>query len=72
MHDAKTHFSALVAEVQEGESIVIARAGKPVAKLTPAGDARGQRPVGYDEGLEFWIAPDFDEFVPPEFQEYSP
>lgn len=35
MHDAKTHFSRLVDEVASGESIVIAKAGTPVAKLTP-------------------------------------
>ena len=33
MHEAKTHLSRLVEQVQEGESVVIARAGKPVAEL---------------------------------------
>ena len=35
MHEAKTHLSRLVDEVQNGEEIVIARAGKPVARLAP-------------------------------------
>lgn len=34
MHEAKTHLSRLIAETIDGETIVIARAGKPVARLT--------------------------------------
>jgi len=34
IHEAKTHFSKLVEDVEAGETIVIARAGKPVAQLT--------------------------------------
>lgn len=36
MHDAKTHLSQLVVAVEDGEEIVIARKGVPVAKLVPA------------------------------------
>lgn len=35
VHDAKTHLSQLLARVEAGEHIVIARAGKPVARLEP-------------------------------------
>ena len=35
IHEAKTHFSELIAAVERGEDIVIARRGKPVAKLGP-------------------------------------
>lgn len=35
VHEAKTHLSALLARVERGEEIVIARAGKPVARLEP-------------------------------------
>jgi prevent-host-death family protein len=35
VHEAKTHLSAILARVERGESIVIARAGKPVARLEP-------------------------------------
>ena len=35
IHEAKTHLSRLVERVQHGERIVIARAGRPVAMLTP-------------------------------------
>jgi prevent-host-death family protein len=40
IHEAKTHLSKLLARVEAGETIVIARAGKPVAELTAA-DQRG-------------------------------
>jgi prevent-host-death family protein len=35
VHEAKTHLSQLLARVEAGEEIVIARAGKPVARLEP-------------------------------------
>lgn len=35
IHDAKTHLSSLLARVEQGETITIARAGKPVADLVP-------------------------------------
>ena len=35
MHDAKTHFSRLIGRVEAGEEVVIARAGKPVARVVP-------------------------------------
>ncbi|BDI07576.1 type II toxin-antitoxin system Phd/YefM family antitoxin [Sphaerotilus microaerophilus] len=34
VHDAKTRLSRLLAEVEKGESVVIARAGRPIATLT--------------------------------------
>ena len=35
VHDAKTHFSKLLQQVAAGESIVIAKSGTPVARLSP-------------------------------------
>ena len=35
IHDAKTHLSHLLARVENGETITIARSGKPVADLVP-------------------------------------
>lgn len=35
LHDAKTHLSELVGAAEAGEEIIIARAGKPVARLMP-------------------------------------
>lgn len=37
IHEAKTHFSKLLARVEKGERITVARAGKPIARLIPAG-----------------------------------
>ena len=36
VHEAKAHFSELLARVEKGERITLARAGKPIAKLIPA------------------------------------
>jgi len=70
VHEAKTHFSALLKKVESGEEIVIAKAGRPVARLVPADDA-AQRPLGFARDLgSFWIANDFDRYVPEEFSEY--
>jgi prevent-host-death family protein len=45
IHDAKTHFSRFVDAAAEGESIVIAKAGKPVARLVPLA-SEPERPKG--------------------------
>jgi prevent-host-death family protein len=42
IHEAKTHFSKLVARVEKGERITVARAGKPVARLIPAEPIRAE------------------------------
>jgi prevent-host-death family protein len=64
VHEAKTHLSRLLERVARGEEIVIARAGKPVAKLIPYREARGPRVPGGWEG-RVKVAKDFDE-LPPE------
>ena len=46
IHEAKTHFSRLLARVCEGEEVVIAKAGKPVARLVPVGKRPKQRIPG--------------------------
>ncbi|MBK5294835.1 MAG: type II toxin-antitoxin system Phd/YefM family antitoxin [Acidobacteriia bacterium] len=60
VHDGKTHLSKLLVRVEEGEEIAIAKAGKPVAKLTSV-KAQQARVPGIDAGL-VWISPDFDKF----------
>jgi prevent-host-death family protein len=69
IHQAKTHLSSLIAEVETGEEIVIARAGKPVARLVPikSGSARKKRRnlAGALKG-KVWIGPDFDDPLPEE------
>ena len=60
IHEAKTHFSKLLARVSAGEEIVIARAGKPVARLVPIEQpALKKRVPGIDKG-KIWMAEDFD------------
>lgn len=69
VHEAKTHLSRLLERVEAGERIVIARAGKPVAILTPAEERPPDRVPGLDKGL-IVIHDDFDDPLP-EFEEYS-
>jgi prevent-host-death family protein len=65
IHHAKTHFSRLVERAAAGEEIIIARGGKPVAKLVPlARDLTPRRP-GSMRGL-IRMAEDFDAPLPPE------
>ena len=49
VHEAKTHLSRLLARAEKGEEIVIARAGKPVAKLVRI-PSRKKRVFGQDRG----------------------
>jgi prevent-host-death family protein len=65
VHAAKTHFSRLVDQAAAGEEIIIAKAGKPVAKLvplTPRHD-RSKRRLGTLAGVAA-IPPDFDAPLP--------
>jgi prevent-host-death family protein len=70
IHEAKTHFSALLKKVEGGEEIVIAKAGRPIARLVPAAAEPRERELGWDQNAHFWIADDFDDFIPDEFREY--
>lgn len=69
LYDAKTNLSKLVDRAAAGEEIIIAKAGKPKAKLVPyrAGKKRkfGQNLLGIT-----YIADDFDGPLPPELQKY--
>ena len=56
---AKAELSALIAMVQQGDEIILAKSGKPVAKIVPYGGVAQRRVPGSMEG-EIWIAPDFD------------
>ncbi|HEY2406132.1 MAG TPA: type II toxin-antitoxin system prevent-host-death family antitoxin [Polyangiaceae bacterium] len=60
VHDAKTQLSKLLEDVEAGERVVIARAGKPVAVLTPYEAAVRSRRLGLFAG-QAKIHPDFDE-----------
>lgn len=64
IHDAKTHFSKLLERVSKGEDIVIAKAGKPVARILPfVAEDVSPRVPGIDKG-KVTILPDFDEPLP--------
>lgn len=63
VHEAKTHLSRLLSRVERGDEIVIARAGRPVARLLPF-EAAAERPrFGLDEG-RFEVPDDFDAPLP--------
>jgi prevent-host-death family protein len=61
VHEAKTQLSRLLQEVEDGEEIVIARNGTPVARLVAHVEERKPREPGWAKG-RIWMAPDFDEF----------
>jgi prevent-host-death family protein len=65
IHEAKTHLSQLLQRVMAGEEIILARAGKPVARLVPFTDQPVQRLPGSAQG-QIWIAPDFEAPLPEE------
>jgi prevent-host-death family protein len=62
VHEAKTHLSRLLDRVAGGEEVVIAKAGKPVARLVAVGRP-GKRRLGDDVG-RVTIADDFDAPLP--------
>lgn len=60
IHEAKTHFSKLLEQVLKGEEVVIAKAGKPVARILPVMKEVPRRKPGNDAG-KIIIAPNFDD-----------
>lgn len=49
VHEAKTHLSRLLDDVEEGQEIILARAGKPCARLVPL-EKITERPLGFVAG----------------------
>ena len=66
VHEAKTHLSRLLKRVAAGEEILISKAGKPMAKLTPLSKPQANRVPGLDKGV-IQIPDDFDAPLPDEF-----
>jgi len=60
VHEAKTHFSKLLERVLNGEEVVIAKAGKPVARLSPIVKEVSRRIPGVDKGKVI-IRPNFND-----------
>lgn len=63
IHEAKTQFSRLIAAVEKGEEIVIARHGAPVAKLVPILQSLPHRKPGSAKG-KFTVPDSFFEPLP--------
>jgi prevent-host-death family protein len=63
VHEAKTHLSRLLAQVAEGQEVIIAKDGKPLARLVPFRAPRGQRIIGRGKG-DFVVRDDFDAPLP--------
>lgn len=63
VHEAKTHFSKLVERAEKGEEFVIARAGKPVARLGPLRARRKRLRLGSLDG-KYKIPDDFNAPLP--------
>ncbi len=63
VREAKTHLSKLLEQVSQGEEIIIARAGKPVARLT-AVSAEGETRVAGSVAGCFTMSDDFDAPLP--------
>lgn len=65
IHEAKTHFSRLIDRVLQGEEVVIAKAGHPVARLVPLPPQTPGRTPGTARGM-ITVGPDFDAPLPDE------
>ncbi len=68
MHAAKTHLSQLLARVEAGEELVLARSGRPIARLIPYRQLGASRRFGGWRG-RVWIADDFDAPFPDSIDE---
>jgi prevent-host-death family protein len=65
IHQAKTHLSKLLRRTMEGEEIIIARAGVPIARLVSVERGKAPRPLDLDRGV-YDVPDDFDAPLPPE------
>lgn len=63
MHEAKTHFSRLVRQANDGDDVVVENNGAPVARIVPYVEAPRRRKGGFAAG-RIWIADDFDAPIP--------
>lgn len=66
IHEAKTNLSKLIVKVGMGEEVVIAKNGKPVARLLPVQEASKLPPLGDLEG-KIWMSEDFNDSLPDEY-----
>jgi prevent-host-death family protein len=64
IHEAKTTLSQLVEAAEGGEDVLIARAGRPVARLTRVRTGRGGIKLGTLKGMFKRVSRDFDAPLP--------
>ena len=64
MHEAKTRLSQLVARAEKGEAFIIAKAGKPVARVSAidSPESGQQKRLGFLSG-QFKVPDDFDRMA---------
>lgn len=60
IHQAKTNLSKLIEKTSKGEEVIIAKAGKPVAKLVAYKEKLKPRKPGLWKG-KIWVSADFDD-----------
>jgi prevent-host-death family protein len=68
IHEAKTHLSKLLERVALGEEVVIAKAGKPIAKLVAIASERPRFQFGSAKG-EFVVPDNFNDPLPKEIED---
>ncbi len=68
IHEAKTHLSRIIEQIISGKEIVIAKHGKPVARLIPYSNAVKKREPGSLKG-KIKMAVDFDAPLPDDIAE---
>jgi prevent-host-death family protein len=69
LYEAKSHLSELVERAAEGEEIVIAKAGKPMARLVPLAKPKNRISEMFGKNVMgiTYISPDFEDDLPLEF-----
>lgn len=78
IHHAKTHLSKLIAAVESGEEVIIARAGKPAVKLVIVAPARKSRQHLRGSGIgkllmaEDWDSPETNLEIQRIFEAHDP
>ena len=65
IHEAKTHLSRIVEEVAAGSEVIIAKAGRPIARLVPLERIENKKALGLLRG-QFDVPDDFDASLPPD------
>ena len=68
IHEAKTHLSRLIEQAVKGESFIIAKAGKPLVKVTRVDAPIATRRIGFLDG-EITVPDDFNQMGSSEIEQ---